>query len=32
MTGPDDALWGRMAGFRDPYGNSLMLLTEKEGF
>ncbi|MFD9366647.1 glyoxalase superfamily protein [Streptomyces sp. NPDC060020] len=32
VTGPDDAAWGRMAGFRDPDGNSLMLLTEKEGF
>ncbi|MEV7441796.1 glyoxalase superfamily protein [Streptomyces sp. NPDC091204] len=32
VTGPDDAPWGRTAGFRDPDGNSLMLLTEKEGF
>ncbi|MGW8779360.1 glyoxalase superfamily protein [Streptomyces sp. NPDC055796] len=32
VTGPEDAPWGRMAGFRDPDGNSLMLVTEKEGF
>ncbi|MFF3002132.1 VOC family protein [Kitasatospora sp. NPDC057940] len=32
VSGPDDAPWGRMAGFRDLDGNALMLLTEKEGF
>ncbi|WP_372404143.1 VOC family protein [Streptomyces luteireticuli] len=32
VNGPEDAPWGRMAGFRDPDGNGLMLLTEKEGF
>ncbi|PWK64783.1 glyoxalase/bleomycin resistance protein/dioxygenase superfamily protein [Streptomyces sp. CG 926] len=32
VTGPDDVPWGRMAGFHDPDGNGLMLLTEKEGF
>ncbi|MGW1160700.1 VOC family protein [Streptomyces sp. NPDC002513] len=32
VQGPDDLPWGRMASFRDPDGNGLMLLTEKEGF
>jgi len=32
MEGPDDLPWGRMASFRDPDGNGLMLITEKEGF
>ncbi|MFK4145566.1 VOC family protein [Streptomyces sp. NPDC004065] len=32
VQGPDDLPWGRMAAFRDPDGNGLMLLTEKEGF
>ncbi|MEV7995638.1 VOC family protein [Streptomyces sp. NPDC086077] len=32
VQGPDDHPWGRMAAFRDPDGNGLMLLTEKEGF
>ncbi|WP_406392700.1 VOC family protein [Streptomyces sp. NBC_00887] len=32
VDGPTDLPWGRMAGFQDPDGNSLMLLTEKEGF
>ncbi|WP_406365214.1 VOC family protein [Streptomyces sp. NBC_01546] len=32
VNGPDEAPWGRMAGFRDLDGNALMLLTEKEGF
>ncbi|WP_338698906.1 VOC family protein [Streptomyces sp. Q6] len=31
VTGPDELPWGRMAGFRDPDGNGLMLITEKEG-
>ncbi|WP_351229584.1 VOC family protein [Streptomyces sp. NPDC002133] len=31
VDGPDDLPWGRMAGFTDPDGNGLMLLTEKEG-
>lgn len=31
VDGPDDLPWGRMAAFRDPDGNGLMLLTEKEG-
>ncbi|MBC7272432.1 MAG: VOC family protein [Streptomyces sp.] len=32
VQGPDELPWGRMASFRDPDGNGLMLLTEKEGF
>ncbi|MFC8240073.1 VOC family protein [Streptomyces chartreusis] len=28
VQGPDDLPWGRMAGFQDPDGNGLMLLTE----
>ncbi|MFI1168377.1 VOC family protein [Streptomyces sp. NPDC020801] len=32
VRGPDELPWGRMASFRDPDGNGLMLLTEKEGF
>ncbi|SEE15775.1 Uncharacterized conserved protein PhnB, glyoxalase superfamily [Streptomyces sp. 3213] len=32
VDGPTDLPWGRMAGFQDPDGNGLMLLTEKEGF
>ncbi|MBO1333836.1 glyoxalase superfamily protein [Streptomyces sp. VRA16 Mangrove soil] len=32
VGGPDELPWGRMASFRDPDGNALMLLTEKEGF
>ncbi|MER5860711.1 VOC family protein [Streptomyces sp. NPDC059688] len=28
VRGPDDHPWGRMASFRDPDGNGLMLLTE----
>ncbi|MFG2982114.1 VOC family protein [Streptomyces sp. NPDC048258] len=32
VNGPDEAPWGRTAGFRDLDGNALMLLTEKEGF
>ncbi|MFF4347626.1 VOC family protein [Streptomyces sp. NPDC001530] len=32
VEGPDDLPWGRMASFRDPDGNGLMLITEKEGF
>ncbi|MGV9646212.1 VOC family protein [Streptomyces sp. NPDC003514] len=28
VQGPDDVPWGRMAGFQDPDGNGLMLLTE----
>lgn len=31
VDGPNDLPWGRMAGFQDPDGNGLMLLTEKEG-
>ncbi|MFF4229202.1 VOC family protein [Streptomyces sp. NPDC001820] len=31
VDGPNDLPWGRMAAFRDPDGNGLMLLTEKEG-
>ncbi|UUN28361.1 VOC family protein [Streptomyces sp. FIT100] len=31
VDGPNDVPWGRMAGFTDPDGNGLMLLTEKEG-
>ncbi|MGW2490626.1 glyoxalase superfamily protein [Streptomyces sp. NPDC001606] len=31
VQGPDELPWGRMASFRDPDGNGLMLLTEKEG-
>ncbi|NGO80190.1 glyoxalase [Streptomyces sp. YC504] len=27
VTGPDPMPWGRMAGFKDPDGNGLMLLT-----
>jgi predicted enzyme related to lactoylglutathione lyase len=29
VEGPDDLPWGRMASFRDPDGNGLMLITEK---
>lgn len=29
VDGPDDLPWGRMASFRDPDGNGLMLVTEK---
>jgi catechol 2,3-dioxygenase-like lactoylglutathione lyase family enzyme len=29
VEGPDDLPWGRMASFRDPDGNGLMLVTEK---
>ncbi|MFF1653260.1 VOC family protein [Streptomyces sp. NPDC058249] len=29
VEGPDELPWGRMASFRDPDGNGLMLLTEK---
>ncbi|MEU3254119.1 VOC family protein [Streptomyces sp. NPDC006997] len=35
VQGPDEQPWGRMASFRDPDGNGLLLLTEKtetEGF
>lgn len=32
VQGPGEFPWGRMATFRDPDGNGLMLLTEKEGF
>jgi len=32
VEGPAEYPWGRMASFRDPDGNGLMLLTEKEGF
>ncbi|KUN09934.1 glyoxalase [Streptomyces yokosukanensis] len=28
VQGPDEHPWGRMASFRDPDGNGLMLLTE----
>jgi predicted enzyme related to lactoylglutathione lyase len=28
VQGPDDLPWGRMASFRDPDGNGLMLITE----
>jgi predicted enzyme related to lactoylglutathione lyase len=28
VQGPDEFPWGRMASFRDPDGNGLMLLTE----
>jgi predicted enzyme related to lactoylglutathione lyase len=28
VRGPDELPWGRMASFRDPDGNGLMLLTE----
>ncbi|MFJ9712289.1 VOC family protein [Streptomyces sp. NPDC101234] len=28
VHGPDEFPWGRMASFRDPDGNGLMLLTE----
>ncbi|TXS50347.1 glyoxalase [Streptomyces sp. uw30] len=28
VQGPDAMPWGRMAGFQDPDGNGLMLLTE----
>ncbi|MFI8243860.1 VOC family protein [Streptomyces sp. NPDC085866] len=28
VQGPDEYPWGRMASFRDPDGNGLMLLTE----
>jgi predicted enzyme related to lactoylglutathione lyase len=31
VQGPDDLPWGRMASFRDPDGNGLMLLTEAHG-
>ncbi|MFD5718585.1 VOC family protein [Streptomyces sp. NPDC127036] len=29
VEGPDDLPWGRMASFRDPDGNGLMLITER---
>ncbi|MFF0185016.1 VOC family protein [Streptomyces sp. NPDC005244] len=29
VEGPDDLPWGRMASFRDPDGNGLMLITEE---
>ncbi|MFF8728850.1 VOC family protein [Streptomyces sp. NPDC015171] len=32
VHGPDELPWGRMASFTDPDGNTLMLLTEREGF
>ncbi|MCX4512369.1 VOC family protein [Streptomyces sp. NBC_01619] len=31
VDGPNDVPWGRMAGFTDPDGNGLMLLTENDG-
>ncbi|MGW8953992.1 VOC family protein [Streptomyces sp. NPDC055709] len=31
VDGPSDVPWGRMAGFTDPDGNGLMLLTENDG-
>jgi predicted enzyme related to lactoylglutathione lyase len=31
VTGPEEHPWGRMASFRDPDGNGLTLLAEKEG-
>ncbi|MGW5233485.1 VOC family protein [Streptomyces nodosus] len=31
VQGPDDLPWGRMASFRDPDGNGLLLLTEAQG-
>ncbi|WP_328633099.1 VOC family protein [Streptomyces sp. NBC_00356] len=30
VGGPERMPWGRMAGFTDPDGNSLMLITENE--
>ncbi|MET8830089.1 VOC family protein [Streptomyces sp. NPDC004610] len=31
VEGPEEQPWGRMASFRDPDGNALMLLTEADG-